>query len=72
MRDIDIHDRYAQTPPDGWIGCEWLSTRTAACGCALRGTVRATRPGAVRVQWHPCPHWMPSWESTDRGTLTRT
>lgn len=71
MRDINIHDRYAQTPGDSWIGRPWQSTRKAACGCYLTGVVVSTRPGAVKIKWVQCGHWPDSWEATERGTLMK-
>lgn len=26
MRHIHVHDRYAETPPESWLGRRWQST----------------------------------------------
>ncbi len=71
MHEIHVHDRYAQTPPDSWIGRRWQSTRRLACGCWMTGIITALKPGAVRIEWSQCLHWPDSWEPTDRGVLAR-
>ena len=72
MRNIPVCDRYAQTPSPDSIGRLWHSTRKAACGCYLIGTVVSVRPGAVRINWLQCLlHFPDSWEATERGTIAK-
>ena len=71
LRAIPVYDRYAQCPPSSWIGRGWQSTRKCVCGDYLSGTIVAVAQGAVCVSWSECSQQPDSWESTDRGVLTR-
>ena len=76
MRATSITDRYAGLPTRAWLWKTWHSTRKAACGCWLTGTIEALQVGQVRVTWSECaehPGQPPadSWEPVERGTLAR-
>lgn len=67
------HDRYAEQPPNTWIGRHWISTARDGSGQYLRGVIIDVRPGGVRVQWLPAAGRPNSteWAATNRGTLAR-
>ena len=65
-------DRYAEQPPNHWIGHLWLSTSKDGDGFYLRGQILDVAPGRVKVRWRRRRPGADEWVRTDSGTLARS
>jgi len=66
------HDRYAEQPPQHWVGHLWVSTWKDKGGMYVRGQILDVAPGRLLVRWLGYRRRADEWVSTDSGTFSRS